>query len=1101
MANKTNAQVSGEINTLYTFPEEESISLTTETLSIVGTAEKGPAFVPQQFVSFSSSADVLNTWENVFGSFSSQNKKSGPIASRLWIENSGNQLSYTRVLGIGKGEQFNTTEDKYLSAGFVVGDKVFKGSINPGTKDDNSFAFKNSLLNIDLINSKTCFFGKIVKDVDIDTGFTSPYENYISQLGFSEDTESIAIVTDVVFPAQGVSFSLQEKEIEENIRFMEYRNQLAFTQGTDNILENIIGKDKTSITFPKIYLQGLNNSSKNILSYPLKDEEFKEKEEKEDFFNTNPDYYLNMGHLNYASFRDTSKFKVNNDENIDNKNKNFIAVSKSNWNDNNLGPNFESFESIYQKAKTPWVVSQPVNNSEISELEKSNIYKNGTCKKLFRIHSCSDGVSGNNYRIRIRPRRLGSFNSIDKIEKWSKFDIIIYLYDPINNTFEELNCYKNVNLNPEDENYIGRLLGTEHSYYDIGRKEVVTTGSYKKTNNHVYVEISDDVEFEKNPCTLIPSGFMPYPRLNVSASNLDTRDNFFSNADTSNLIQNPISFVGNRLVASVSADSIFYHDDSYWGILFDKVKSTKIEKILINNVYFNFIFDKKIEQFEEFNPYFNYTKYFQNYSSEVNKKVWIEDLTDNDDDVYNNFFHLEKILYRKDALTARERWSYAFYRRDGKKINNISSFDNNPDKISVYKYLSINDILKSDTEGDAEDSLYLSFDFFTYGGFDGVNILDEYKRNLSLESVSRESFGEIPNEVKGQTTIAYEVGHDLATEESNCRVDVFSMPGITSEYLMRKIVEKGEDQRRYISILDIPDYDESDNQIIDSYYFNNIENAVSDVEDERDSIKTKLIKGSENTIQIFALQNFQSKYSICLMNRSESVVDLNNRVELPASVSFIKSLSLTEDIGQSIDNVFNLKQGFLEVGNVVNSKFNYYTNSFDKTIKKLKSNQFLINPIGVLSVGQPTKTMSSNTLERNNKSAFRLYHNVRIYLDIKRNLKNVLFVEPIINNEPLLFNLASTKFNKIEPIVQTFLENFMTRYQNEGIIKRSFVNVKIVEDENIINDRINNIFRGTVGFTVFGEEDNQLLQISADKLINDINDFTEENNINIINIS
>ena len=86
MANKTNAQVSGEINTLYTFPEEESISLTTETLSIVGTAEKGPAFVPQQFVSFNSSANILNTWENVFGSFSSQNKKSGPKI-KIYVKN------------------------------------------------------------------------------------------------------------------------------------------------------------------------------------------------------------------------------------------------------------------------------------------------------------------------------------------------------------------------------------------------------------------------------------------------------------------------------------------------------------------------------------------------------------------------------------------------------------------------------------------------------------------------------------------------------------------------------------------------------------------------------------------------------------------------------------------------------------------------------------------------------------------------------------------------------------------------------------------------------------------------------------------------------
>ena len=62
---------------------------------IIGTAEKGPAFVPVTFATF-------NDFTSTFGP--SDGKKFGPIAVAEWIRNARSG-AYVRTLGVGKGEK------------------------------------------------------------------------------------------------------------------------------------------------------------------------------------------------------------------------------------------------------------------------------------------------------------------------------------------------------------------------------------------------------------------------------------------------------------------------------------------------------------------------------------------------------------------------------------------------------------------------------------------------------------------------------------------------------------------------------------------------------------------------------------------------------------------------------------------------------------------------------------------------------------------------------------------------------------------------------------------------------------------------------------
>ena len=97
---------------------------------IVGTAVRGPAFVPVTVATFQ---DFIS----VFGN--SDGEKFGPIAMREWLRNAGSG-TFVRVLGAGNGLARATSGDnlgRVVNAGFVVGDRLPQEN---GLLGNNQFA-------------------------------------------------------------------------------------------------------------------------------------------------------------------------------------------------------------------------------------------------------------------------------------------------------------------------------------------------------------------------------------------------------------------------------------------------------------------------------------------------------------------------------------------------------------------------------------------------------------------------------------------------------------------------------------------------------------------------------------------------------------------------------------------------------------------------------------------------------------------------------------------------------------------------------------------------------------------------------------------------
>lgn len=102
---------------------------------IVGTAKKGPAFVPV-------TVGLLSDFQGKFGTVDS--KHFGPLAVYEWLRNA-QAVTYLRVLGVGNGLERQNASQTYpgsvTNSGFVVGERQPSGTV--GKLDNNPYANLN----------------------------------------------------------------------------------------------------------------------------------------------------------------------------------------------------------------------------------------------------------------------------------------------------------------------------------------------------------------------------------------------------------------------------------------------------------------------------------------------------------------------------------------------------------------------------------------------------------------------------------------------------------------------------------------------------------------------------------------------------------------------------------------------------------------------------------------------------------------------------------------------------------------------------------------------------------------------------------------------
>lgn len=130
------------------FKNISNASLTDETLFVVGTSSKGPAFVPTSVTSFDTNEAIYNTFSNIFGDIESNTISNsvqhryhyGPYAAKKWFDNENKHLVYTRVLGVGENAGF-TRECK-----LVLSDNIPESFVANNLSNEKSYGTFRSVV-------------------------------------------------------------------------------------------------------------------------------------------------------------------------------------------------------------------------------------------------------------------------------------------------------------------------------------------------------------------------------------------------------------------------------------------------------------------------------------------------------------------------------------------------------------------------------------------------------------------------------------------------------------------------------------------------------------------------------------------------------------------------------------------------------------------------------------------------------------------------------------------------------------------------------------------------------------------------------------------
>ena len=1102
-------------------------SLIETTANIVGTSYKGKAFVPQKLFAGQTTGGfpVYNTLNNTLGNYRENQiahlyddfacyvDSMAYDAASMWLNNGGVYSSFTRVLGIGTGV-VDAQSGKMIGSGFNVANNISSGTLTQ-TRSNNLNAIAGGEA-----GSTNFILQKVSEN---STSTTTQYADptnigYLNELGYYKDgvnhrnniSANTSFLTDVFLFASGVlpnlSGSLPDQQTTYTTTAATYTAQTK-TSAAEDCYIKLLGfspKNETGIRNAIRIKHDGNNYLQKSTDY------------KSNLKNQFSSRLLEKGHYLYSSYPFNGFNSISTSPPYKDT---FVLTTKpySTFNNPNF-PDYNSFESEFTTAKTPWITAQPFNRSDLNDPNigdnRMNVHQK--VQDLFRFRSLDDGDIGNKYRIKINPVLRGTQDLYKKAESedFATFDIYIFEYDARSNEYTELEYYQDVNLDPESDNYIGFQIGTINKYYDFTSDQIVEEGLYENRSQYLRVEIHDDIEYKTihNQHELIPSGFRSYPHINIKkdpysawyGAGIDTifnngvyqlppmyALNYYEEYDTQNVL---ISAGSDRPISN------------NWGVVFNQSKFNGNEHERRYDV---------IQQ-PDLSPHFYYTKYFLNGSKQDFKNIWVEE-----DNYLNSFFHLEKIAIKKEANGDFSTYNNVnkknmLYKHSGRPFQNNTAIK--------YFYLNLNDdsIWEDDRQLKNNFENKLSFDFFTYGGFDGVDIRDNDKRNMRNDAIIREFYDS--NEVKS-TYSAYDKAIDIAMNDANCAGDIFVVPGIREIPLVQKCVQKCDEDRRHFYIADIggsvssrfvtyTNLDDSSIVVKNSlgimgrhtFVQNEISNVNFNINNLTANDERFLLGQDEGPANVYYSYKkvLQDQYSSIIANWKG--LDIRSRYLFPVfgdlsvtsnpllGITFQKHISSESFVLGQIAQLGSPRQSLTEdpVLPTYSAEFpdasfkliddiNLSDNQLNFNLSTKDLRQGAINILHSPS-NDNIQLLTENTAYDNRKSVFQVQSLVRTIQEIKKRIKFDIFINDTYINGGFLF-AQNSNLDNLYTRLEIQLNFIMTAFLNAGYISNYVLRIPKQTDDQTILDMQNYIIRGSI---ILQFDQSDTIELTLDNILNDL---------------
>ena len=948
---------------------------------VIGTALKGPAFVPVVSADFSE-------FVAVFGS--TDGEKFGPLAMNEWLKNA-QAGSYVRILGVGDGKKA-TGDGSVTRAGFVVGAKEVQsnGLVGANPAVGTSLAYSGSL-------GRTYFLGTFmsasagVTSVDYPGIFNEanirPGSDFNSVLAVGVDgfgTGSAPILRGVLLAPSGVLLSLSSSAVPDNDPrttgggsaggfFEEYDRRFATDRGAHEMTQDqadsghIIGDVDLSSGGQKFAL--LLNGFKVASSYPnVITASFDPKSPSyfANVFNTDPTAVEAAGHYLYAHYNMYDAYAVVTGSGITNTFSTtgsvgasafIVTASAGRATSTNTIPNFDSFETRFKTAASPWVTSQNFG---------------GKAENLFKVHVLDDGAYATN-KFKISIENISKPTNTLAPNQYGTFDLVVRDLRDTDDDPVVIERFNKLSLNTKDERYIGRIVGDRNVYYDFDRNEgsqkLVVDGLFPNMSRNIRLEIAANVANGLVDQTALPVGFRGPRHLVTSGSSImqsvaivrDLANNPVTGSGQADIfhrvVQPPIPMRRHLAVGKPPREGV--NASLYWGVQFQ-----------VND---NIVEPNKNSKFED--SIESFAKYFPNYDTS-GQVAWVGDnagVADvegtvlDSDRFNNNRFTLERIQVRVKGTGAdfgvtndypdAKYWEQARYRR-----NNTLRYDSNLTSTNS-RFMDV-----SKDFGTLSARPFFKFSFFIQGGFDGVNIFNEAKAKLLNIAAKRETDDATgQGGINGPTVQAYRRAIDVLEQKSNADIQLLAIPGARHDSIVDYAIDAMTDRFDAMYIMDLEERDASNNVVTGSAQ----NPAVG------------------NTAQAFTSRNLDSSFAATYFP-DVIITDpkMGTNVQCPPSVAILGAYSLNDAVAHPWFAPAGFTRGALK-------------SVIEQTVKMSRDNldelyEADINPItafphtpGVVAFGQKTLLAAQSALDRVNVR--------RLLIEVRRRVRgvaNVILFEP-----------------------------------------------------------------------------------------------------------
>lgn len=756
--------------------------------AVVGTANKGPAFVPVTVANF-------NEFVQLFGNLDP--KQFGPYAVNEFLKHRA-ALTYMRVLGAGANStdaDLSATQSygTVKNAGFVLSGSTTAASAdlrNPGVVQ--FLVAKHAL-------AANAYIGMPVF-ADNDSVPSGDSVNLVRGLIMTPNTARVMVLTSSL-PVTTAGVGLGDST--EGDASGKFKIIISSSLGSSFSTSD-------SISGVRVLTASFDPSDKDYFGKIL---------------NTDPDKFVQEQHYLHADFAvDVNVAYVSSSFGI------AVLSGSSNTSSNGLSSKFfrevfGSYNTRYTAPKTSYFISQPFGTTEYD---------------LFKFEAIDDGDYANNlYKISISNVKA----STDDSNKYGTFNVQIRAWDDTDTSLNILEQFSNCSLDPNSENYVAKLIGDRKVYYNFdavnpSEKRLVATGKYQNNSKYVRITMNEAVEKGNVPSNALPFGFRGPNLLNVNPVTKTTdalstgRTRLGGQLAASHLALSssflpPVPFRFKVTRGELAASQVFTGEPGpseqanvayYWGVKFERAStaSTPSSTDVLNANVVN----EKNKLLE------SYTKF-----------MGIEKLDalvtgSTADTLNNNKFSLSKVALYNDSVShltssVNTHMKEAAYVRNAKLDNTDYTWTE-----GGRRRLTFATLLSSGSAALFNRfSAYAKFTNFMYGGFDGVNFLNRDARRLNDKSVSFDTatnggassgatvsgFSSNPSgeNISNNGVASYLTAVDIMTNPLEANNNILSVPGIREPYITDQTMAKVRDYGLSVYVMDIPSYDDNGARLYD----------------------------------------------------------------------------------------------------------------------------------------------------------------------------------------------------------------------------------------------------------------------------------------------